>query len=368
MIGKLLNNLPFVSVLTLLCSFMLVYILIPKIIWVVRHHNLIDQPDERSTHEIATPTMGGVAFFITLILAISFLKLWDLDRIGLNLVAALAVIFIIGLKDDLVVSTPLAKLGAEIFAISIIIFSSGMQLTSLDGFLGIYELPEVLLNLFLFLILVFIINAYNLLDGIDGLASTIAIIILSIYSLIFYATGLYFYFLLCLSLVGVLLAYLRYNFSNTQKIFMGDTGSLIIGFCISFLTLKFLEMDASLFSLFTFKVENKLIIVAAILFIPIFDTLRVICIRLLNKKSPFFPDRNHIHHVLVDTGLSHTAVTLLIGLTNYCLIISLIYLSSFLNSYEMLMVLIAIFLGLLLVFFFINKKVSAKQNKTSRVL
>jgi UDP-N-acetylmuramyl pentapeptide phosphotransferase/UDP-N-acetylglucosamine-1-phosphate transferase len=312
--------------------------------------------------------MGGFSFFITLILAISFLKLWDLDRIGLNLVAALSVIFVVGLKDDLVLSSPRAKLGAEIFAFSIVVFSSGLQFTSLDGFLGIYEVPEVLLKLFLFFMLVFVINAFNLLDGIDGLASTIAIIIFSIYSLVFYATGLYFYFLLCLSLIGVLLAYLKYNLSNTNKIFMGDTGSLIIGFCISFLTLKFIEMDTSLFSHFSFKAENKLIIVAAILFIPIFDTLRVICIRLLKRKSPFYPDRNHIHHVLVDAGLSHTNVTLLIGLTNYCLVIAIIYLSSLLKSYEMLMILLAVFLGLLLVFYLIKKKLSAKQNKSSPVV
>ena len=360
MIGELLNNLPFVSLLTLLCSFILVYTIIPKIIWVVRHHNLSDHPDDRSTHSIPTPTMGGFSFFITLILVISFLKIWDLDRIGLNLVAAISVIFVVGLKDDLAVSSPRAKLGAEIFALSIVVLSSGLQFTSLDGFLGIYEVPEVLLKLFLFLMLVFIINAYNLLDGIDGLASTTAIIIFSVYSLIFYATGLYFYFLLCLSLIGILLAYLRYNFSHTHKIFMGDTGSLIIGFCISFLTLKFMEMDASLFSHFTFKAENKLIIIAAILFIPIFDTLRVICIRLLKKGSPFMPDRNHVHHVLIDAGLSHKAVTIITGLANYCLVIVLMYLSSFLHSPELLGVLLAIFVGMLVFFYVVKKKTATK--------
>ena len=368
MLEELINNIHFVSVLTLFCSFVLVYRLIPKVIWVVVHHDLSDHPDNRSAHSTPIPTMGGVTFFITLVLAISFFKLWDVDNIGLNLVAALTIIFVVGLKDDLVTSTPLAKLGAEFFAIALVMLSSGIQFNTLDGFLGIYELHEVILKLCLFLILAFIINSYNLLDGVDGLASIIGIVILSIYSLIFYSTGLYFYFLICVSILGILLAYLRYNFSNKKKIFMGDTGSLIIGFCISFLTLKFMEMDASLFSHFTFKAENKLIIIAAILFVPVFDTLRVIFIRLSKGNSPFYPDRNHIHHVLLDAGLSHTNVTLLIGLANYCLVIILIYLSSFLNSFQMLAVLLMFFIGFAVFFYLLKKHSSTKKDIPSSMM
>ena len=368
MIAELLSNIHVVSVLTLFCSFALVYGLVPKVIWVVRHKNLSDHPDSRSAHNTPIPTMAGVAFFITLILAISFFKLWDIDNIGLNLVAALTVIFAVGLKDDLVTSSPRAKLAAEIFAISLVIFCSGIQFNGLDGFLGIYELHEVPLKLLMFLILVFIINSFNLLDGVDGLASVVGIVILSVYSILFYATGLYFYFLICMSILGILLAYLRFNFSNKNKIFMGDTGSLIIGFCISFLTLKIIQMDASLFSQFSFKAENKLIIIAAVLFVPIFDTLRVIVVRLLNKRSPFMPDRNHVHHVLLDAGFSHTNVTLLIGLSNYCLAIILIYLSSSFNSIQMLTILLVIFIVLARVFHLIRKKTVAKKMLSSSSL
>lgn len=362
MVAEVFNDIHIFGILTLFCSFVSVYLLIPKVIWVVKYHGLSDHPDARSAHSTPIPTMAGVAFFITLVLAISFFRDWDVDNIGLTLVAAITVIYFVGLRDDLVNSSPRAKLLAEIFAISLVIFSSGLEFNSLDGFLGLYELHELPLKLLIFLILIFIINSFNLLDGVDGLASIIGIVSFSVYSLIFYSTGLYFYFLICLSILGILLAYLRFNFSRKRKIFMGDTGSLVVGFCISFLTLKIMGMDASLFSHFTFKPENKLIIIAAILFIPIFDTLRVIVVRLLNGKSPFRPDRNHIHHVLLDVGFSHTNVTLLMGFSNYCLAILLIYLSSFLDSFQMFAILVLIFIVFVVVFHFIRKSTAKKKN------
>ena len=195
-----------------------------------------------------------------------------------------------------------------------------------------------------------IINAYNLIDGIDGFASIIAIIIFSIFALIFFATTNYFYFLICLSLIGMLLAYLIYNFSNTNKIFMGDTGSLIVGFCIGFCALKYLTMDVSDLYQFSFKPENEVVVLVGILCIPLFDMFRVIGVRLLNGKSPLYPDRNHIHHLLVDTGLPHYKVALLLGFSNYTIVVLLIFLSSHFNYIQMLGVLTVLFISLLGIF------------------
>ena len=361
MLNNIFSNITAVSILTLLGSFLLVYFIIPRIIWVVSSKDLIDKPDERSAHKISTPTMAGYSFFLTLVLMVFFIKEWDIEAIGINLLASLTLIFSIGLKDDLVLSTPTAKLGGETIAILFLLFCNCMQISSLEGFLGIYDIPLILSIIFTVIMLLAIINAYNLIDGIDGLAAIVGIVIFSIYSLIFYATNLYFYFLLCLSLIGILGAYLRYNFSEEKKIFMGDTGSLIIGFCIGFFTLKFMAMDATLFSHFTFNPENKLIIVAAILCIPLFDLIRVIGVRLLNHKSPFYPDRNHIHHVLLDSGLSHSKAALILGFSNYFLVILLIYLSSHFNSFQMLCVLTIIFVGFLIVFFKLKENIKVKN-------
>jgi UDP-N-acetylmuramyl pentapeptide phosphotransferase/UDP-N-acetylglucosamine-1-phosphate transferase len=140
---------------------------------------------------------------------------------------------------------------------------------------------------------------------------------------------------------------------------MGDTGSLIIGFCIGFLTLKFLSMDASLFSEFSFRPENKLIVIATILFIPLFDTVRVIGVRLLNKKSPFYPDRSHIHHILIDSGLSHYKASMFLGNLNLGLVVLFIILSSYFNSFQMITFLIITFVFMLILFYKLNKNIQS---------
>lgn len=312
---------------------------------------------------MAIPTMAGISFFITLIMTIFFIQHFDTDHISLNIIAATTVLFIIGLKDDLVLATPRAKVLMEIAAILFILFSSAMQISTFHDFLGIKTMPAIFTYMAIIIMLLTIINAFNLIDGIDGLASSVAIIIFSIYSLIFFAAHLYFYFLLCLSLIGILLAYLNYNFSSTHKIFMGDTGSLIIGFCIGLFTLKFLSMDAALFSNFSFNPENKLIVIAAILWIPLFDLFRVIGVRLYHKKSPFYPDRNHVHHILIDMGLSHFKAAMLLGFLNYLLVIIIIWLSSFWNCFIMMAILMGLFTAGVFVFYILQKKMTLKNKK-----
>ena len=344
------NNLYLIAFLSLIGTFALVIYLIPKIRFIIERRNLVENPDNRSSHKISTPTMAGISFFLTLILAIYFIKSWDVDGIGINLIAGLTIIFALGLKDDLVISTPKAKIGGEILAILCILFTNSMQITSLEGFLGIQSIPSVVSYALIIIMILTIINSYNLIDGIDGLASTIGIVIFSIFGLIFFMAGLHFYFILSLALIGILLGFLRYNLSNTKKIFMGDTGSLIIGFSIGFLSLRFLSMDASLLTQLSFIPENKFFVIAAIFYIPLFDTLRVIGVRLLNKKSPFSPDRSHIHHILIDSGLSHIKASLFLGYLSLVISILSIALSMILNSFQMSFVLLVSSLLLLVIF------------------
>jgi UDP-N-acetylmuramyl pentapeptide phosphotransferase/UDP-N-acetylglucosamine-1-phosphate transferase len=328
----------------------------------------MDKPNHRSSHKKSTPSMAGVSFFLTLIFMLNAINSWDIEGIGINLIAATGVMFAIGLKDDLVLSTPKAKIGGEILAICFVLFCNCLGVSSIEGFLGITYIPSWLSYLIIALMILTIVNAYNMIDGIDGLASVIGIAIFAVYGLIFYAAGLDFYFLLCLCLIGVLLGYLRYNISSTRKIFMGDTGSLVIGFCIGFMSLKFLSMDVSLLSDYAFKGENKLIVIGAIFFIPLFDTLRVIGVRLLNKKSPFHPDNNHIHHMLISTGLTHFKASLLLCFLNLGIAITLILLATIFNSYEMIGFMMLYFAFFLLVFYKlkinIGNRIRYKHNYT----
>tara|TARA_R110000787_G_scaffold59922_3_gene135814 strand:- start:7939 stop:9030 length:1092 start_codon:yes stop_codon:yes gene_type:complete len=363
MLQELMLNLKVVSILALVNSFLLVYYIIPKISWVITSINLNDKPDSRSSHSISTPTMAGISFYITLILAMFFIQYFDTEHIGLNLIASSTLVFMVGVKDDLVVSTPRVKLVLESLATLFLFFNSAMEVTNLHGFLGIYEIPEFIAYIGSVLIALTIINAYNLIDGIDGLAATVGLVIFSIFGLMFYVLHQYFYFLLCLSLIGMLLAYLVYNFSIENKVFMGDTGSLLIGFCIAFLTLKFIAINVSNYNVLNFKPENGMIIVAAILCIPICDLFRVIGVRLLNGKSPFFPDRNHSHHILIDNGMSHFKASMLSGLINYIVVIVFIWLSTIFNSIVMITILFMGFGIFLILFYILRKKIKKKKIK-----
>lgn len=361
MIQEILSNLTYVTILTFICSFGLVYYMIPKIIFMVNYHELSEEPCERSSHKSRVPTMGGLSFFITLLLAIFFFQFFDTEDIGLNIVAALAVIFVIGLKDDLAATSPKARIFNEIIAVSIILFHHTMHISSFDGFLGIYGISSIAIDILMIVMTLTIINAYNLIDGVDGLASTIGMVIFSLYGLIFFTLGMHFYFLICLSLIGILIAYMRYNFSHKNKIFMGDTGSLIIGFCIALLSLKFFTLDATVLSNYSILPENKLIVIAAIISVPLCDMFRVIGVRLLQGESPFKADRNHIHHILLDLGFPHYKIALILGLLNYFLAVGLIYLSTFLNSFQMLGVMLLMTLVFLGSFFILKRKVRLKK-------
>ncbi len=311
-------------------AYILTFLTIPKIIGLVEYKKLMDEPNTRSSHIKKTPTLGGVSFFYALIFALFFLKKWcDFDE-GIYIMPGLTILFIIGLKDDLVVLSPYTKLIAQVIAITFIISNGSFTIHSLNGFLGIDEIPIYAYYVIAGFIMLTIINAYNLIDGIDGLAAIVGIVILIIYATIFYMTKEYFYLLLSLTLNGCLIAFLKYNLSTSdEKIFMGDTGSLIVGFIISILTLKFLALSPEKYDSLPFLIENIPLIAISILIVPLFDTARVFTIRLASKKSPFSADRNHTHHILVDYfKMSHRKASLIIGGFNLVFVYLFIILGS----------------------------------------
>ncbi len=326
--------------------------MIPKVIGVTNAKNLATPVNPRSAHKFPTPSFGGVAFFVTMILMVSFIQSTLVHFVGNNLIAGLTVLFMVGLKDDLVISSAKVKLIGQIISISFVIFLPQLQITSLHGFLNIYEIPFFFsLPIALFLMLA-IVNAYNLIDGIDGLAGIIGIIICSIYAVIFFFSSRDFSFLICVSVIAILAAFLRYNISSgTNKIFMGDSGSLIIGFVIGFLTLRFLTIDTFNIFDYQFKAENRIIFVISILFVPIFDTTRIIFTRLVKKQNPFVADRNHAHHILIDLGLSHVKASILLGFLNVFIALVFLLLGRYYSSFVMVAVMGLLFLLFTYLFF-----------------
>lgn len=352
------------AILLFLGSFLLTYLTIPKIIKVVEHKRLMDDPNNRSSHTMRTPTLGGVAFFYTLIFALFFINGRDVFDEAMYIIPGLTILFIVGLKDDLVVISPGAKLLSQVFAIAFILANPSFTIHSLNGFLNINEIPYYLYLIIGGFMMITIINSYNLIDGIDGLASVVGIVILVIYTTIFYLTEEYFFALLAIALNASLMAFLGFNLSSDKKIFMGDTGSLIVGFIISILTLKFLALRPVVYTDLPFLLENAPLIAISILIVPLFDTARVFAIRIANKKGPFSPDRNHTHHVLIDYwGLTHKQASFIIGCFNLLFVTLFIVLGSTAKNLGMVIMLVSVVIFLGYIFFKYNYNFTTLKQK-----
>ena len=352
------------AVVLFIGSFLLTYLTIPKIIGVVEYKRLMDDPNARSSHKNKTPTLGGVAFFYTLIFALFFIKDRALFDETIYIIPGLTILFIVGLKDDMVVLSASSKFLAQIAAIVFVLVNDGFTIYSLNGFLNVYEIPYFLYLAIAGFVMLTIINSYNLIDGIDGLASIVGIVIMIIYTTIFYLSGEPFFALMSITLNACLMAFFGFNISSDKKIFMGDTGSLIVGFVISVLTLKFLALKPSAYEGLPFLLENAPLIAISILIVPLFDTARVFALRIANKKSPFSPDRNHIHHVLIDFwGLSHKQASFIIGCFNLIFVVLFIILGSKAKNLGMVIMLVSVVILLSYIFFKYNYNFTTLKQK-----
>ncbi len=291
------------------------YVLTPSVINVVKMRRLFEKRNDRSSHQQPTPSFGGVAIYISLLLSMSYAEHLFEGDLSIYLITGLTVLFFVGLKDDLTGISPLNKLLAQWLAASFIFLSPQFQIHDFHGFLGIHAIaPWVYLPL-AYLVVAFFVNAYNLIDGIDGLSGLLGIL----FSLGFASFFLFFsewvLFFTCLSLAGSLVAFLRYNLSSDKKIFLGDTGSLMLGFFFVICVVELLAQDLP--KPFTIPMQNFPYVLLALLFVPVLDSLRVFVVRIKEGRSPFSADRNHIHHVMMDYfDWSHLHTSLVITILN----------------------------------------------------
>ena len=301
-------------VLTFITSFLLTFFAIPSIISVARKKHLMDVPGERRAHVVSTPSLGGIGIFVGTIFAIilwtPFKYFGDLQYI----LCSFIIVFLIGAKDDIDPITPRKKLLGQIFAAGILIFFSKIRITSFYGLFGIEQLPLLASVLLTFLIIVFIINAFNLIDGINDLSGSIGVLMSITFGTWFFMIDRIELATVSFALVGSTMAFLYYNITPA-KIFMGDTGSLLLGLVASILAINFIEQHQVLDNA-TFAFGAPPAVAVGILIVPIFDSLRVFFLRMSKGKSPFYPDRNHIHHLLLKSGLSHMQATALLVFIN----------------------------------------------------
>lgn len=265
----------------------------------------MENPIKRSSHASPTPTFGGVAIFAGTLIGYMLWNFNDEDYLIHKVFAGLLMLFFLGLKDDLYALAPLKKIGSQVIASLLVIVGSDLRINSFFGIFGVHELPYVVSVMFTLFIFVALINSFNLIDGIDGLAGGIGMIASGAFGLWFSLNEYWSLACLSLTLSASLLGFLRYNFSKTSKIFMGDTGSLLVGYLLTIFAVEFVHLN----QFYNFSPGDNYVsapvIAISILSVPIFDTLRVFSLRSLKGKSPFHADRLHLHHLLVDNGMTH---------------------------------------------------------------
>jgi UDP-N-acetylmuramyl pentapeptide phosphotransferase/UDP-N-acetylglucosamine-1-phosphate transferase len=314
-------------------SVILARITIPQILLIAGRHSLYDIPSKRKKHKGKIPRIGGVSFvpciLISMMLALG-LRFMDLNKSGEGLqysikefslfFSGLLLIYLAGVKDDLAGMRYKYKFFFQIYA-SILIVLSGIYINNMHGLFGVYGLTPWIGIPLTILALVFVVNAINLIDGMDGLAAGISVISLCIYGAMYQLHGLWLYSILAFGTVGVLIPFFYYNVfgdaAKGRKIFMGDSGSLTLGFILAFLSIKYWSHIPPASPL-----DNTIIISLSPIMLPMLDVLRVMIVRIKKGKSIFEADRNHIHHKLMDIGLktSRSLLIILLASITFCII------------------------------------------------
>lgn len=331
-------------ILAFITAFGLTFFAIPSIISVAKKKRLMDEPGERRSHTVSTPSLGGIGIFAGMLFSIILWTPFNYFGELQYILCAFIIIFLIGAKDDIDPISPSKKFLGELFAAGILVFKAKIQLTSLYGIFGIFEIPYIVSVLLSIFVIIVIINAFNLVDGINGLSASLGILISLVLGVWFMQVDRIELSMVAFALAGSLVAFLKYNITPA-RIFMGDTGALLVGLVCSILTIKFIEEHNGLLdSPYAFKSAPSMAV--AILVLPLFDTLRVFTLRALKGKSPFHPDRSHIHHLLIDAGLTHMQATGVLILVNLLFIFLAFKLQHIGNLYLLITILaVAVFLS-----------------------
>lgn len=281
---------------------------VPVVIRVVHALKLFDKPNERSAAACPVPTLGGIAIFLSFLFA-SAISLSGNEMPGfIYIIIAVTLMFFVGLKDDILDISPYKKISAQLISAFILIFLAKIRFTNLHGFLGIGDIGMVSSVLLTSFVIIVLINAFNLMDGIDGLAAGLSMLAATVFGSWFFMSGHIDYAIFSISLVGAIAGFFYFNvYGKANKIFMGDTGSLVLGTIMAVIVIKFNELNIDQTQ--PFAIASSPAVSFGILIYPLADTIRVFIIRLLQSKSPFEADKNHLHHRLLTLGFSHKSAT-----------------------------------------------------------
>ena len=360
-----MNSEPFIYIFYLglfVSTIFLSRFIFKKYIQFAKNYNLVKAVNSRAAHKGKVFTGAGVVY--AAVLMVTAVILDNLDFVEFSnfspIVATAILVSILGFYDDFIEISAFNKYISLTFLILMLLYANSTLpiIKNFNGFLGIYEIGYIPGLLFTSFVYLSIMNAINLTDGIDGY--------LAIFSIFFFISLLHnfdvnqFYTLNSVSviIVGSSLMFLRYNLSKGKKLFVGDAGSLFIGFWIATYLITYITSapKSKLVDVYSINIENIPVIAISMISIPVLDTLRVMLVRLLNKKSPFAADRNHLHHILLDSGMTHLRTSLFLTCINWFNCIAIFLMEQNFNSKELTIVYIIISLFWYFFFEFINRK------------
>ena len=325
----------------LLAAALISRIAIPPVVRVARKKQLVALPNGRTSHNGAVPALGGVAIFAAVSIATSLFLENGIPREFQFTFPALLMIFMIGMKDDLVNLTAHTRLIAQILAGLLIVVFADIRVASFYGIFGLWELSYPVSLIFSLIVFVGLVNAFNLIDGIDGLASGLGIQISLVFGIWLAMIGHTNYATLAFALTGALIPFYIFNvFGKKYKLFMGDTGSLLLGTIFATLSIKILCCPLADGHILQMTALPAVVIASMI--IPIADTLKVFTIRISKGQSPFYADRNHLHHDLIRMGLTHWQASTLIILANFMIFL---FAMAFRNIHPLMLCVMVAFLG-----------------------
>jgi UDP-GlcNAc:undecaprenyl-phosphate GlcNAc-1-phosphate transferase len=341
-------------------AFGITFFLIPPILKIAKQKQLFDIPNHRKTHSKPIPALGGIGFFVSFWLVILGLgELSFLAEIRYLLIGGI-LLLMVGIQDDLIGTSSSTKFIWQI-AIGCLLYYAGFRVEGFYGLFGLGEIPTVFSFILTVITTTFIINAFNLIDGVNGLAGSLVLTASVGFGILFWQNGLFEWAFMSAVMVGVFLGFLRYNFGKAD-IFMGDNGSMFLGLIMSAFFMKYINITPSN------SAASPLLIALSLIVIPVFDLLRVFTYRILKGQSPFTADRSHIHHILQGMGKSHAWIVRVLFIVNM-LVIFLI--NSYLTN-KILSISLILIAGLLLVFIglvqFSQNLTAIKEMETKRHL
>jgi UDP-N-acetylmuramyl pentapeptide phosphotransferase/UDP-N-acetylglucosamine-1-phosphate transferase len=331
-------------------AFLITFVIIPKVIFFAERLRLIDLAGERASHKGSVPIFGGIAIFAGIMFSLLFWS--ELANIQFIL-ASLLIVFFVGVIDDLLALSPTKKLIGQIISVLIIIYLQELKIDNMHGVLGIYSLPEIVSTLFTVFVVIVITNGFNLIDGVDGLAGGIGIIASAGFGFIAFVMGQVDMALIAFTLTGALAGFLKYNF-HPARIFMGDTGSLVVGMILSILAINSIQEGLVTD---TIHLEHKGPLLAIVfLAIPLFDSLRVFVNRVRKGKGPLSPGKDHLHHALLDLGHGHKYTTLILYLLSILTIFASYFLLELNLNISIAILAFICYLIILLPFYILRKR------------